>query len=65
MKASLLMMFTTVTDDSFTATATTTLANGSMESGADTASWLIRLEGYMRVSGSIASTWGPEEIRKY
>jgi len=62
MKGSLLMMFTTVTVGSFTATATTTSANGSMESGADTASWLIRQEGYMRASGSTASTWGPEEI---
>lgn len=59
------MMFTTVTVDSFTVMATTTLANGQMESGADMGSQLIRLEGYMKDSGSTASTWGPEEIHEH
>ena len=59
------MMFTTVMVASFIVMATTTSANGSMESGADTGSQLIRLEGYMKVSGSTASTWGPEEIHEH
>ena len=65
MKGSSRMTFTMGMEGTFIPTATTILGSGRMARGRGTASWWIRMAGFMRGSGSIVNLLASEEDNNY